>query len=90
MAEELAHSFLRGLERAESNNSTRDEILTLVMIIVGILVFVWVCWRFWICHAQNRERLAEDIVFNLSEDQRRAALEAIFSETSKVSFIVAS
>jgi hypothetical protein len=81
-----------------SKEGSRSFTMLLSVIVGLILIFYVICtyqiMRMWLCKVCCRSEREEEAVvevfdhngrlFNLSGNQRRAVLEAIFSETSKV------
>jgi len=85
--------FLRGSSRvlqSAAKNNGNDAFLMFASIVVGLICLCYAyCMyqvvRFWCCR-QSRETdepVTQGYAFNLNTKQRRAVLEAIFSETSK-------
>lgn len=89
------HTTSGGVERSDENEN--ESFLMLLTVIVALIcLFYTLCTyqliRQWLCRRLYRDAapdpdstvlVHEGQVFNLTGDQRRAVLEAIFSETSK-------
>lgn len=80
---------------ASSDGSGSNAFLWFASIVVGLICCCYIyCMyqviRFWCCRRPNPLEISQTVlvhegyVFNLNPRQRRAVLEAIFSETSKV------
>ena len=87
------------VESTSSDGSGSNAFLWFASVVVGLICCCYIyCMyqviRFWCCRRPNPLEISQTVlvhegyVFNLNPRQRRAVLEAIFSETSKVRLFI--